>query len=137
MILNYSREELLPIIRGKILEWSTIHTDGGRACDDLVLNDYDHFHDFHKFNEFARRTTQINGIETFQRFAKKHLAQFNGMTDDRFLLDLKESEFREKIMTLSEIEFLWLNQKMPIWSLFYKIEPVRRLCLYVVICLKL
>ena len=31
IVKNCSREELLPIIEGKILEGSTIHTDGWRA----------------------------------------------------------------------------------------------------------
>ncbi len=35
-----SREELLPIIQGKILEGSTIHTDGWKAYDGLILNGY-------------------------------------------------------------------------------------------------
>ena len=33
-----SKEELLPIIQGKILEGSTIHTDGWKAYDGLILN---------------------------------------------------------------------------------------------------
>jgi transposase len=111
MVLNCSREELLPIIRGQTLERSMVHTDSGRACDDLVLNDYDHFRDFHKFNKCARRTSQIGGIGTVRRFAKKLLDQFNGMKDGRFLLDLKECEFKEKTITFSEFEFLWLKQK--------------------------
>ena len=32
-----SKEELMPIIQGKILEGSTIHTDGWRAYDGLIL----------------------------------------------------------------------------------------------------
>ena len=31
-----SKEELMPIIQGKILEGSTIHTDGWRAYDGLI-----------------------------------------------------------------------------------------------------
>ena len=38
-----SREELLPIIQGKILEGSTIHTDGWKAYDGLILNGYTHY----------------------------------------------------------------------------------------------
>ncbi len=40
-----SREELLPIIQGKILEGSTIHTDGWKAYDGLILNGYTHYRD--------------------------------------------------------------------------------------------
>ncbi len=46
-----SREELLPIIQGKILEGSTIHTDGWKAYDGLILNGYTHYRVFHHENE--------------------------------------------------------------------------------------
>ena len=42
IVKNSSKGELLPIIEGKILEGSTIHTDGWRAYDGLLLNGYDH-----------------------------------------------------------------------------------------------
>ncbi|MDR1267792.1 MAG: transposase [Holosporales bacterium] len=35
---NCSKEELMPIIQGKILERSTVHTDGWSAYDGLVVN---------------------------------------------------------------------------------------------------
>ena len=44
----------MPIIQGKILEGSTIHTDGWKAYDGLILNGYDHYRVFHNQNEFAR-----------------------------------------------------------------------------------
>lgn len=37
-----SRESLMPVIKGLILENSTIYTDGWRAYDSLVLNGYEH-----------------------------------------------------------------------------------------------
>ena len=42
IVPNCTREELMPIIQGKILEGSTIHTDGWRAYDGLILNGYTH-----------------------------------------------------------------------------------------------
>ncbi|MDR1266988.1 MAG: transposase [Holosporales bacterium] len=33
MVPNCSRAELMPIIQGKILEGSTVHTDGWKAYD--------------------------------------------------------------------------------------------------------
>ena len=54
VVPNCSREELMPIIQGKILEGSTIHTDGWRAYDGLILNGYNHYRVFHHENEFAR-----------------------------------------------------------------------------------
>jgi transposase len=38
MVPNYAREEFMPIIQRKILEGSTVHTDGWEAYDGLVVN---------------------------------------------------------------------------------------------------
>ena len=89
-----SREELLPIIQGKILEGSTIHTDGWKAYDGLILNGYTHYRVFHHENEFVRGKSHVNGIESFWSFAKSRLAKFNGLTDEKFILHLKECECR-------------------------------------------
>ncbi|MBD2808180.1 IS1595 family transposase, partial [Francisella tularensis] len=35
-----------------------------------------------------------NGIESFCSFSKRRLAKFNGLSDDKFVLHLKECEFR-------------------------------------------
>ena len=55
IVKNCSREQLLPIIQGKILEGSTINTDGWKAYDGLVLNGYTHHRVYHSNNEFARK----------------------------------------------------------------------------------
>ena len=89
-----SREELLPIIQGKILEGSTIHTDGWKAYDGLILNGYTYYRVFHHENEFVREKSHVNGIESFWSFAKRRLAKFNGLTDEKFISHLKECECR-------------------------------------------
>lgn len=94
IVRGCSREELMPIIQGKILEGSTIHTDGWKAYDGLILNGYDHYRVFHSKNEFARGKSHVNGIEGFWGYAKNRLAKFNGLTDNNFILHLKECEFR-------------------------------------------
>ena len=94
IVKSCSRKELMPIIQGHILEGSTIHTDGWKAYDGLVLNGYTHHRVFHSHNEFARGKCHVNGIESFWSFAKRRVAKFNGLTDDKFFLHLKESEFR-------------------------------------------
>lgn len=94
MVENCSKAELMPIIQGKILEGSTVHTDGWKAYDGLVLNGYTHHRVFHSHDEFARGKCHVNGIESFWSFAKRRLAKFNGLTDDKFYLHLKECEFR-------------------------------------------
>ena len=94
IVKNCTREQLLPIIQGKILEGSTINTDGWKAYDSLVLNGYTHHRVFHSHNEFARGKCHVNGIESFWSYCKRRLAKFNGLTDEKFILHLKESEFR-------------------------------------------
>ena len=94
IVPNCSKEELMPIIQGKILTGSTIHTDGWKAYDGLILNGYNHYRVFHSENEFARGKSHVNGIECFWSYAKRRLAKFNGLTDSKFVLHLKESECR-------------------------------------------
>ena len=94
IIKNCARDSLMPIIQGKILEGSTVYTDGWNAYDGLILNGYDHYRIFHTANEFSRGKNHVNGIESFWSFAKRRLAKFNGLTDEKFFLHLKESEFR-------------------------------------------
>ncbi len=94
IVTHCSKEELMPIIQGKILEGSRIYTDGWKAYDGLILNGYDHYRIFHCENEFARGKNHVNGIESFWSFAKRRLAKFNGLTNSNFFLHLKECEFR-------------------------------------------
>ena len=53
IVKSCSKEQLMPIVQGKILEGSTINTDGWRAYDGLALNGYDDYKVFHSHNEFA------------------------------------------------------------------------------------
>ena len=94
IVKNCTRAELMPIIQGKILEGSTINTDGWKAYDGLILNGYTHHRVYHSHNEFARGKNHVNGIESFWSFCKRRLSKFNGLTDEKFLLHLKESQFR-------------------------------------------
>ncbi len=68
----------MPIIKGQILEGSTIHTGGFQAYDGLILNGYDHYRVFRSDNEFARGKSHVNGIEAFWSYAKRRLMKFNG-----------------------------------------------------------
>jgi len=70
---NCQRRELIPIIKGKILEESTIYTDGWKSYDSLVLNGYQHHRIYHSQNEFARGKNHVNGIESFWSYTKRRL----------------------------------------------------------------
>lgn len=105
IVKNASREELMPIIQGKILEGSTIYTDGWKAYNGLIVNGYDHYRIFHSNNEFARGKNHVNGIENFWGYAKRRLSKFNGFTNDKFILHLKECELRYNNRNLDKKEF--------------------------------
>jgi transposase len=107
VVKNCSRDEIMPIIQGKVLEGSTIYTDGWRAYDGLILNGYDHYRIFHSENEFARGKNHVNGIESFWSFAKRRLAQFNGLQDHKFFLHIKECEFRFNNRDKELFTILW------------------------------
>lgn len=102
----------MPIIQGKVLEGSTIYTDGWKAYEGLILNGYDHYRIYHHENEFARGKNHVNGIEAFWSYAKRRLAKFNGLSPKHFYLHLKECEFRfnhrQKDLLL-ELQKVWKN----------------------------
>jgi len=81
---NCQRRELIPIIKGKILEESTIYTDGWKSYDSLVLNGYQHHRIYHSKNEFARGKNHVNGIESFWSYTKRRLLKFNGIHKTSF-----------------------------------------------------
>jgi len=94
VVASASRAALMPIIEGKVLEGSPIYSDGWKAYDSIILNGYDHYRVFHSANEFVRGKSHVNGIEAFWSFAKRRLAQFNGIREDKFMLHLAECQFR-------------------------------------------
>ncbi len=93
-IRNCTKAQLMPVIKGKILEGSTVHTDGWKSYDGLILNGYKHKRVFHFKDEFVRGKSHVNGIESFWSYTKRRLAKFNGVKKEYFLLHLKESEYR-------------------------------------------
>ena len=94
VIANCQRKSLIPIIKGKILEDATVFTDGWKSYDGLILNGYQHYRIYHSKNEFARGKNHINGIESFWSYAKRRMNKFNGIRKDKFILHLKETEYR-------------------------------------------
>lgn len=95
IVPDAKKKTLQRIIRGKISTDSSIHSDGWRSYDGLVDVGYDkHYRIKHGADEFARGNRHINGIESFWSFAKRRLAQFNGIPKQKFYYYLKETEFR-------------------------------------------
>lgn len=94
VVKDCSKRALMPVIEGRILTDSDIYTDGWRAYDGLVTAGYRHHRVHHSHNEFARGRSHINGIESFWSYAKHRIAKLRGVRRDRFLLHLKECEWR-------------------------------------------
>ena len=53
IIKNYSKESLMLIVQGKILESSTIYNYDCKVYDGLILNGYDRYRTLQHTNEFA------------------------------------------------------------------------------------
>ena len=94
IVKGCKKSDLMPIIKGKVLEGSTVNSDGWKSYDGLILNGYKHHRVYHSKNQFARGKSHINGIENFWGIAKVRLAKFRGVHKSHFYLHLKESEFR-------------------------------------------
>lgn len=94
IVENCSKASLMPILRGNVLAESDVYTDGWKAYDGLVTSGYKHHRVHHHLNEFARGKNHVNGIESFWSFAKLRMAKLRGVGRDKFLLHLKECEWR-------------------------------------------
>jgi transposase len=94
VVENCSRKELMPIIKGKILQQTTVYTDGWKAYDSLITEGYEHYRIFHSEDEFARGKNHVNGVESFWGYAKHRLQKFKGFKKENFYKNLKECEWR-------------------------------------------
>jgi len=108
IITNCTREQLLPVIKGKILTDTTIYTDGWASYDGLILHGYKHKRIHHHENEFARGKNHVNGIESFWSYTKTRMNKLRGIRKTKFLIHLKESEYR------------WNHRKEDLYKLFLK-----------------
>ena len=96
IVPDCSAKSLIPIIRGKIDPWETeINTDGWKSYDWLIDLWYKkHYRVHHGDNEFVRGKKHINGIESFWSYCKRRLVKFNGIQKKKYMLHLKETEYR-------------------------------------------
>lgn len=84
---------IVPLIDGQVSKGSKVYSDDLGTYRHLYLR-YNHQVVFHGRNEFAKKDNHINGIESFWAFAKHRMIKFKGIRKDRFLIYLKESEWR-------------------------------------------
>ena len=72
-----------------------------KAYDGLVLKGYEHHRIHDHQNQFARGKNHVNGIESIWSYAKFRFLKLRGVRKDRFLLHLKECEWRLTIAALN------------------------------------
>ncbi len=90
-----SKKELMPVILAKVASGVDIYTDGWKSYDALAVYGFNHKKVKHHEDEFsAGDGNHINGIESFWSYAKRRLAQFNGVKKKYFKERLLETEWR-------------------------------------------
>lgn len=94
VVNNCSRKALLPVIKGQVLEESTVYTDGWHAYDSLVREGYKHHRVRHHKDEFVRGKNHVNGIESFWSYVKFRMIKLRGVRRERFVIHLLESTWR-------------------------------------------
>ncbi len=95
IVSNCSASELVPIIKKLAPEDSTIYSDEWKAYDGLVNVGYKrHYRVKHSDDVFSNGRAHVNGIENFWGVAKTRMLKMRGISDDKFNLHLKETEWR-------------------------------------------
>ncbi|PIQ73378.1 IS1595 family transposase [Candidatus Roizmanbacteria bacterium CG11_big_fil_rev_8_21_14_0_20_36_8] len=94
VVENCSRQQIMPILKGKILEESTVYTDGWKSYHGLIYQGFQHYRIYHSKNEFARGKNHINGIKSFWGFTKTRMQKLRGIRKEKFMIHLKKSEWR-------------------------------------------
>ena len=96
------RVDIIPDVTAKTLVDSTVkkvkkgsitYTDKWKAYDALIFHGYKHESVDHN-KIYVQGRVHINGMEGFWGFAKTNLAKYRGVSSAKFLLYLKEMEWR-------------------------------------------
>jgi len=93
VIANASSNNLIPIIKQKVVPDSIVYSDCWRGYNVLDTSEFKHYRINHS-KIFAHKRNHINGIENFWNQAKRNMRRFNGIPKDNFVLFLKECEWR-------------------------------------------
>jgi len=65
-----------------------------KSYAELILSGYKHKRIHHHKDEFARGKNHVNGIESFWGYTKTRMVKLRGIRKTKFLIHLKESEYR-------------------------------------------
>jgi len=93
IVKNVKAKTLLAGTIRKVKKGSIVYTDKWLGYDSLIFNGYKHLSVDHK-KTFVKDDVYINGIEGFWSFAKENMAKYHGVSPSKFLLYIKEMEWR-------------------------------------------
>ncbi len=93
IVRNVKAKTLLASTIKKVKKGSIVYTDKWRGYDSLIFNGYRHLSIDHN-RMFGKGDVYINGIEGFWSFAKENMAKHHGVSTGKFLLYIKEMEWR-------------------------------------------
>jgi transposase len=90
---DLSAEAVLNLTAKTACRGSIVYTDRWGSYDALMFCGYMHLTvDYRR--RFGRNDVHINGTDSFWSYAKERMNKFHGVSKDKFLLYLKEMEFR-------------------------------------------
>ncbi len=93
IITNVKSDTLLAGTIKKVKKGSIVYTDKWKGYDSLMFHGYRHLPIDHS-RMFGKGNVYINGIEGFWSFAKERMAKHHGVSSEKFLLYIKEMEWR-------------------------------------------
>ena len=94
IVSDVSAKTLLDQTIKKVRKGSIVYTDKWRGYDSLMFSGYRHMSIDHQ-KIFANGKVYINGMEGFWSFAKERMAKHHGVSPGKFLLYIKEMEWRD------------------------------------------
>lgn len=93
IVKDVSAETLMQETVKKVRRGSIVYTDKWRSYDSLMFCGYKHLNIDHR-HKFKEGKVYINGVEGFWSFAKERLIKHHGISPHKFILYLKEMEWR-------------------------------------------
>lgn len=93
IVPDVKSDTLIDLTIKKVKRGSLIYTDCYRSYDGLVSYGFKHRR-IHHDKKFVNGKVYINGIEGFWSYAKERLLKHHGVSTDKFILYIKELEFR-------------------------------------------
>jgi transposase len=93
IVKNVTAETLMKETVKKVRRGSIVYTDKWKGYDSLMFSGYKHLNIDHRY-KFKEGKVFINGVEGFWSFSKERLIKYHGISRHKFILYLKEMEWR-------------------------------------------